>query len=139
MSLFPVVQRLLDKAGTSFIEPRREDGHGSSASTPSFVQFPSAQAVRDAYTGGEVLPDQAGAGASLTFTFSSPVQLVYVFARSAAGGSISRADPFGGTPAASAGIPCDDGVPQAIPVTTSTVKVFAPSGVTVSVWGYRYG
>lgn len=37
MSLFPVVQRLLDKAGTSFIEPRREDGHGSSALTPTFV------------------------------------------------------------------------------------------------------
>lgn len=37
MSLFTVVQRLLDKAGTSFIEPRREDGHGSSAVTPTFV------------------------------------------------------------------------------------------------------
>lgn len=37
MSLFTVVQRILDKAGTAFIEPRREDGHGSSALTPSFV------------------------------------------------------------------------------------------------------
>lgn len=37
MSLFTVVQRLLDKAGTGFIEPRREDGHGSSANAPTNV------------------------------------------------------------------------------------------------------
>lgn len=37
MALLDVVFRVLDKAGSAFIEPRREDGHGSSAVTPTFV------------------------------------------------------------------------------------------------------
>lgn len=88
----------------------------------------------DAFLGGEVLADQSGAGSVLTFTFTTPVQLVWVRSK----GGISRADPFGGTPAASTGIPCADDEPSPITVQTSTVKVFAPSGATVSVWGYRY-
>lgn len=50
MSLFPVVQRLLDKAGTAFIEPRREDGHGSSALTPTFVDTGITQPTTPADT-----------------------------------------------------------------------------------------
>lgn len=48
MSILSVVFRVLDKAGAVFIEPRREDGHGSAAGTPSFAQvtnFPATQAV----------------------------------------------------------------------------------------------
>lgn len=37
MALLDVVFRVLDKAGASFIEPRREDGHGSAALDPTFV------------------------------------------------------------------------------------------------------
>lgn len=48
----------------------------------------------------------------------------------------SRADPFGGTPTASRGVPVRHEIPVWLPVTTSTVKVFAPSGATVTVWGY---
>lgn len=38
MSLLSVVFRMLDKAGTGFVEPRREDGHGSSAENLSHMQ-----------------------------------------------------------------------------------------------------
>lgn len=98
----------------------------------------SVVSAQDIFSGGEVLADQAGAGAALTFTFSAAVQLVMVFAKSATGTLQARADPFGGTPSAAAGAPCEDGVPMAFPVNASAVKVFAPTGMTVSVWGFRY-
>ena len=37
MNLFNVVFRFLNKAGDKFVEPRSEDGHGSTADKPSFV------------------------------------------------------------------------------------------------------
>lgn len=96
-------------------------------------------ANRDKYLSGEVLADQAGSGAVLTFTFASPVDLVFVHGKSGSGNLTLRADPFGGTPSASQGIPSDDGSPLPLPVTTDTVRVYAPNGMTVTVWGYRYG
>lgn len=95
-------------------------------------------AARDIYTGGQTLADQTAAGAALTFSFSDPVQLVYIFFKTTLGTGAGRADPFGGTATASQGIPVDDGVPLAIPVQTSAVSVFATLGATVSVWGFRY-
>lgn len=91
--------------------------------------------VRDDYQAGEVLPDQSGAGAVLTFTFSAAVQLVV--AQSTGTDLTARLDPFGGAPAASTGIRLDDGVPTFCPVTATVVKVFAPAGVTVAVYGLR--
>lgn len=93
--------------------------------------------VRDDYQGGEVLADQTGAGAVLTFTFSSPVQLVLVHAYSATAADLARVDPFGGTPSASAGIRALNDVPTFVPVTATTVRVFAPTGMEVSVSGFR--
>ena len=92
-------------------------------------------AVRDDYQTGDVLADQSGAGGVLTFTFPAPVQLAVVHATGA--GLTARADPFGGAPSASTGVKCPDDVPTYIPVVTSTIKVYAPSGMTVGVWGYR--
>jgi hypothetical protein len=89
--------------------------------------------VRDEFRGGEVLGEQAGPGV-LDFTFVAPVQLVWVRAH----GGDARCDPFGGAPGPQAGIPCDDGVPQPITLTTAQVRVWAPDGVAVAVWGYRY-
>ena len=37
MSWMQVVFRALNKAGTEFVEPRREDGHGSTAASPTNV------------------------------------------------------------------------------------------------------
>lgn len=54
MSLFSVVMRVLDKAGTGFIEMRREDGHGSDSSTPTYVELDSAQVQTDGLTDAEL-------------------------------------------------------------------------------------
>lgn len=96
----------------------------------------SAPAVKDDYASGEVLADQTGAGAVLTFTFTSPVQLVVVHGDGAEG-EFCRADAFGGVPSATLGVPCGDEIPTFLPVTTGSVKVFAPASMVVSVWGYR--
>ena len=87
--------------------------------------------VADVFTGGEVLPDQTGDGTVRTFTFASPVDLVWVRAAVAA-----RADPFGGIPTVALGIPCAADEPTPVTVRTSSIKVFATAG-TVSVWGFR--
>ena len=88
--------------------------------------------VRDRYTGGEALADQAG-GAVRTFTFASAVQLVWV----RVDGDSGRADPFGGTPADGVGIYCESGIPNPITVQCTTVRVWAPTGSTIRVWGFR--
>lgn len=38
MSMMKIVFRMLDKAGLGFIEPRREDGHGSAPENPSYTK-----------------------------------------------------------------------------------------------------
>lgn len=90
--------------------------------------------VKDDFDGGQVLAEQTGAGAVLTFTFSAPVNLVVV---EASGLIDARADPFGGTPTATLGIPCRDETPVYLPIITSSVKVWAGVGVAVNVWGFR--
>jgi hypothetical protein len=105
-------------------------GDGAASLVSETNRFP----VGDRFAGGETLADQAGEGAALTFTFASPVDLVWV----RCDGGDGRANPFGGTPTSAAGIFCEDGVPNPITVTTSSVKVYAESGTTVRVWGFRY-
>lgn len=90
--------------------------------------------VADDYQAGEVLADQMGAGAVLTFTFATARNLVLIEAVGTS--QIARADPFGGTPSATQGVRCDDATPTYLPVTTTVVKVFAPAGMVVSVAGF---
>lgn len=99
------------------------------------VDWNEANPVQDDYQSGEVLADQVGAGAVLTFTFATPVNLVVVHARGE--NLTARANPFGGVPSASSGVVCGDDVPTYLPVVTATVRVFAPTGMTISVHGYR--
>jgi hypothetical protein len=95
----------------------------------------TTQPVKDDYQSGEVLADQSGAGAVLTFTFSTTMSMVTCLS---IGTSLTaRADPFGGTPTSTLGIRLDDGVPVFIPVNSSSVKVFAPAGTSISVWGLK--
>lgn len=105
----------------------------SQAVTGTFFQ--ATQPVSDDFDDGQALAEQTGAGAVLTFTFASSVNLVVV--ESAGDGFVSRADPFGGTPTADLGVPCRHEVPTYLPVTTSEVKVYAPAGTSVNVWGFR--
>lgn len=91
--------------------------------------------VADDYSDGEVLATQVGADAVITFNFSSPVNLVTV--ESDGYGLISRANPFGGVPSSTAGIPCRHQIPQIMKVTTDVVRVFAPTTANITVWGFR--
>ena len=91
--------------------------------------------VSDRLTGFEGLADQTGDGTVKTFTFANAPDLVWI--RSV--GGISRADPTGGTPSATTGVYCADDEPTPITISGQTaVKVFAPIGAVVSVWGFRY-
>ena len=99
------------------------------------VSLAAISTVKDDYQTGECLADQAGSNGVLTFTFASARNLVVVEALGS-GTQVARCDPFGGTPTVSLGMHCDDGVPTYIPVTTTVVKVFAPSGMSVSVTGF---
>lgn len=89
--------------------------------------------VQDEFTADEPLPDQPGADDVLTFTFAADVSLIWV--RSI--GGVSRAS-VSATPTPVLGTYCADGEPVPITVRASSIKVYAPTGVTVSVVGYRY-
>lgn len=86
------------------------------------------------FSGGESLAAQNGAGGVLTFTFSTAVHRVSI---EGIGAGTARVDPFGGTPSASAGIPVLAGQTIEVEIQTSSVKVFAPVGITIHVWGVR--
>ncbi|MDQ6719334.1 MAG: hypothetical protein M3003_00890 [Candidatus Dormibacteraeota bacterium] len=96
---------------------------------------PTGIKARDDFQTGECLADQTGAGAVLTFTFAAPRNLVLIEAVGT-GTQVARADPFGGTPNVTTGIRCDDGVPTYVPVTTTTLRVWAPASMAVAVAGF---
>lgn len=123
------------RTGSLGVTLSTEDVAALSALTDTQLRA-AAVATKDDYQAGEVLADQTGANNVLTFTFASPVQLVVVDANGSAT-DIARADPFGGTPSAALGVPCRDEVPTYMPTTTTVVKVWAPAGMVVSVYGYR--
>lgn len=167
MSLMKVVFRMLDKAGTGFIEPRREDGHGSSADKLSHMQphntaetplhssvtnWPehtgltndqlrsSPVSVRDQFASLEILEAQtANADQVLVFNFSAPVSLFYIYSEDHQNHLSHVSIPPNQDPSATYGVPVLPGVPQSFPVPTTTVKVYENNGGKVKVWGYRYG
>lgn len=87
--------------------------------------------VTDYFNDCEVLEDQAGAGDVLTFTFTSTPKMIWILSR----GGVSRATTTQ-TPTSTFGVYCDDGVPQPFSVESQTVQLYAPSGATVTVWGF---
>lgn len=99
------------------------------------VSIASTVAVKDDFQNCEVLADQAGAAAVLTFTFTQAVQKYEV---AAAGTGILRVHPTGGVPSATSGTPVLVAAqPYQFHVTTTVVKVFAPATATaVTLVGY---
>lgn len=91
----------------------------------------------DDYTSSEFLDDQSGADAVLTFTFSSPVNQVWVDLNSTDIDATGRVRTDGVDPTALIGAPIRDKVPVPLTVTTSSVKVYAPAGSVVRCWGFR--
>lgn len=102
----------------------------------------AAVAVADDYANApEVLADQAGAGAVLTFTFAATVVLVLVESSSGTplvpGGIVSRITFAAQIPSTVLGVRCVDEKTY-LPCPPSTVvKVFAPVGATVNMIGWR--
>lgn len=96
----------------------------------------TAPAVKDDYQSGECLPEQTGDGTVKTFTFSSPVQMVHVEGNGI-DTDVARVDPFGGTPSAIQGFRAANEVGVYLPVTCTVVKVFAPTGMIITVQGFR--
>jgi hypothetical protein len=96
--------------------------------------FSAPMFTADRFTTGELLADQDGADGVLTFTFATEMFLVWV----RCDGGNGRANPFGDTPTSTAGILCEDGIPQPISMLISSIKVYAASGTTVRCWGFRY-
>jgi hypothetical protein len=92
------------------------------------------------YTNGETRPSQAGANGVLTFTFASPVDLVWVSDTGATTTNYSYVDAFGGTPASGQGavLPNGGSIPVMVTPPSTTVKVWSPVGSTISMYGQRY-
>ncbi len=91
----------------------------------------------DTFTTYLGLDDQIGIGGVLNFVFTSAVDVVFVYTTIAA----VRAAPDASTPTSSKGVFCAIGAVTPIPYhvnANGTVKVYAPNGANVSVWGMGY-
>lgn len=91
--------------------------------------------VVDVPDAGEVLDDKLPNGSAVDFSFAQPMRYAWVLAQ----GGDARADPYGGTPADTRGVPCMEAIPTPLMGVISVVKVYAAPGVRVTVWGQRYG
>lgn len=124
-----------------YVPDKTKIARGSDGTTIDPVersQLPSAPRdgrldTAEVYEDAEYLEDKPGAGGVLTFTFSSPVHLAWVRVV----GGVGRATSTGAEPTATKGAYCAADEPHPITQLASVVKVFAPVGTTVSVWGYR--
>jgi len=95
--------------------------------------------AEDDYDGNILTNDQSGAGGILTFTLGAPAALVAVDVDNSSPSDttiyIARATVDGTNPTSSRGWRCRSGQTTLLPVPSpgGEVRVFAPSGVTVSV------
>lgn len=103
--------------------------------TPVPVSNTDPLPVKDRLTGEEYLEDQPGAGSVLDFTFAVAPDIVFVYSKTLA----SRATFNTVAPTATKGVMCDADVATPVILSGQTeLKVFAPVGAMVSVWGFRY-
>ena len=98
----------------------------------------SAWPVKDDYQFSEYLADQAGTGAVLTFTFGSAVNLVVAQSTGALLTARATFDNGATAPSATLGARLEDKSPVYAPLAgVPSIRVFAPVGTTISVWGAR--
>jgi hypothetical protein len=91
---------------------------------------------KDTYPVWLCLSDQDGANDVLTFTFARSMDLIW--ALSVGPDLVARATSSAQTPSPTLGVKLFDGVPQPITNNTNQIKVYAPQGTVISVWGYAY-
>lgn len=95
----------------------------------------------DLLTETEYLPDQTGAGTVLNFAFTGNIHCAFVYAAGNVG-LRARVRVDGGNPTANMGLVVDTGIVSVVPFyvpSGTALKVFAPIGTVISVWGGRYG
>lgn len=92
--------------------------------------------VLDDFPSSEYLEDQLGDGTVKTFTFTQPVQQVWVYMKGNLITDEARVTTNAQTPTASLGIVISDQTPTPITVTTTTVKILAPLGARITVYGH---
>lgn len=103
---------------------------------------PELQPVSDDFPSGEVLSDQVSTGAVMTFTFSADVQTFWVYAVDPTNldtdGEV-RVQPYaaGVAPSAGYGWPVRYGSGWPVQAITGSVRVYAASGIRVTVYGNR--
>lgn len=115
---------------------RRQQSLGGGGWTrEQIIQLIQDEQVADDYTAGEILASQSGADGVLTFTFATAQNMAWVKFTASDADAVCYADPLGGTPANGTGIPICESVPMPLHYNTSSVKVYAPTGATVTVWG----
>ncbi len=91
----------------------------------------------DDYASSEYLPEQTSSGAVLTFNFTKTVHQLWVEMSAQDSSAVGRIRADGEAPTSTQGIPARDKIPVPITVTAQTVKVLAPEGAAVNVWGFR--
>lgn len=72
--MLKVVFRMLDKAGLTFVEPRREDGHGSSAVNPSHFSNPATTGTWGYKAGVSGTPAIPAGARILQISASAPLE-----------------------------------------------------------------
>lgn len=131
-------------------------GGGGTAATPKSVEINPDNTITFVYSDGtrltttgainvafddysqtEYLEDQPSAGSVLTFTFSGEVQQVWVELQSASDTATARVRIDGIDPTSTIGTRIQANTPQPITGNTTEVRVLAPSGTTIGVYGYR--
>ncbi|MDX1532597.1 MAG: hypothetical protein R3230_00100 [Nitrosopumilaceae archaeon] len=102
------------------------------------VSDTEALPTRDDMNNAEFLEDQTAGIASevLTFNFTQPVHMAFVYFSGVLDTEESRATSNTQIPSSSLGIVVPHEVPTVIPMTTDIVEVFTPAGGRVTVYGF---
>lgn len=94
------------------------------------------QLVADDLSNSQYLEDKIGDGGVLTFSFSQTVQQIWVYMKAEDPTEEARVTTNLQNPSSSLGIVLSDQTPTPITVSTDIVRIFAPVGSRISVYGH---